>query len=141
MGWLSALPRLLWELGPGAAPNTWAVALGTLHDVARFSTPGSELGLAVRRLQPQLAPLWSVQVPGGAKGGARGKAGKGADGASRQEAPQQRVVAGPVMQLPERLQALAIDILCQLGERRALSPFLEISLLSAPLQHVPPHVS
>lgn len=120
--WLGTLPRLLWELG-ASAPASSSLALSMLHDAARFcpSAPSATttststqpqqpaaavtpLQAALQELQPQLAPLWAVQLPG--KKRKHDKAGP---------APPQ-IVPGPIPQLPSALQVMAVDTLYHLGE-------------------------
>lgn len=62
--WLAALPRHLFELG-ASNPAASEAALRLLLGAARCAPPGSALAAALQELQPQLAPLFAVQLPPG----------------------------------------------------------------------------
>lgn len=68
----------------------------TLHDAARFSTPGSLLQAAVEQLAPQLAPLLLTPLPGDPGGAST------------------PVVLGPLGRLPGPQQQLGMDLLASL---------------------------
>lgn len=121
-GWLGSLPKLLWELGP-SAPDTSALCLRMLHDAARYSSTGgvpdatfggdasppSPLAHALVQLQPQLAPLFSVKLPGRPAKRARTEEGPAA------KDPAPATMPGVLSKLPEPLQQLAVDMLYHLG--------------------------
>ena len=84
VGWLQALPRFLYELGPASPPATES-GLRLLLDAARYAPPGSPLVAALAALQPQMAPLLATLVQQQAGGIAR-------------------VHLGPLAKLPPSLQ-------------------------------------
>lgn len=80
-GWLSAAPRLLYELA-GKRPEASEVVLKSLHAAATLAPPTSDVAKVLAGLQPQFAALFLAAPPG--------------EGA--------RVVIGPVSKLPATCQ-------------------------------------
>lgn len=74
--WLSALPKLLWELGPSSPPTT-ALALSMLHDAARLCAPPQPHPPAEARAA---AAPGHAAGPGRSPAGSGGPAGGGAPG-------------------------------------------------------------
>lgn len=113
--WVAAMPRFLWELGT-TSPGSTASALRLLLDAARFAptaAPPGPLGAALGALQPQLAPLFAIEVPAGPGATKKGKKGGGTSAeVSAPGAP--KLVIGPLAALPESMQSMAADLLFHL---------------------------
>ncbi|GLI64097.1 hypothetical protein VaNZ11_007270 [Volvox africanus] len=126
--WLEPLPKMLWELG-GGSPEISSAALLLLLDAARFAAPGSAASeFLSSALQPQLAPLFAVQLPPKAAKAAWAKytsalasaalsgSGSGLGCASSETSGEVMVLLpGAVSKLPEPVGQLAVDLIYHTG--------------------------
>ncbi|GIL94286.1 hypothetical protein Vretimale_522 [Volvox reticuliferus] len=129
--WLEPLPKLLWEVG-GGSPEIAAAALLLLLDAARFAAPGSSASeFLSSTLQPQLAPLFAVQLPPKAAKAAWAKYTSALAAASPLSGPEPGsapgsvssagsdevmvLLPGAVSKLPEPVARLAVDLIYHTG--------------------------